>query len=190
MRLSLLILGIVLIAASPARADEIRLRNGSVIQGRIVREDKDFVVIEIGRGRMNLARRDIVAITMSHVESVEPASGSPAPGARNPANPPPPATATPPTRRVRPATEEATPTEGEGAPRAPVVLPNRRVRGMPTPGPKIVAVDRVPAQPLTGVGPESDAPPRKSPTRAATAPESNGSAAKPTASRATPKPDW
>lgn len=201
MRLLPLILGMVLIAAAPARADEIRLRNGSVIQGRIVREDKDIVVIDVGRGRMNLARRDIVAITVSHVESVDPVNKSPAPNAQDPANPPAAGSEPLPSRRVRPTAEETPPSEEASA---PVVLPPRRFRGgVPTPGPKIVTVERLPAQPAAGAntgasvtsagtaaGPESEAPVKKPPHRAVAPTDSKGNASKQSASRATPKPDW
>jgi hypothetical protein len=188
MRLLPLILGMILITAAPASADEVRLRNGSVIYGKIVREDKDFVVIEIGRGRMNLARRDIVAITVSRVDPVEPAGGSPATEGRSGAPTP-----TPEQQRLRPAAEETPQGDGGGGQKAPVVLPPRRLRGVPTQGPKIVAVERLPAQPplpVVPLGPEAETPVRKAPNRTTAAPDSKGSTPKQAASRAAPKPDW
>jgi hypothetical protein len=152
MRTLLLVLGLVLIAATPALADEIRLKNGSTIQGRIVREDPDFVTIDLGRGRMSIARRDILSV----VRTVPPAPDTGSPDERRPRE-----TAPPPDRAVTPRKAD---------PRTTVSNSRKRGKSTPTgPNPKIVPVERVPSRTPHRPGPESVTPSRST-SRTARAP--------------------
>jgi hypothetical protein len=60
-----LVLGMLLSIVSTVRGDEVRLKNGAVIHGRVVMDGKDAVVVEVGHGRMNLARRDVISVTIA-----------------------------------------------------------------------------------------------------------------------------
>src|SRR5262245_17780019 len=75
MRTPIGVLAALLLVVSPVRADEIRMKNGSILFGRIVQESKDSVTIDIGQGRMNIARRNIVSILKTAPESA-PSDGS------------------------------------------------------------------------------------------------------------------
>ena len=155
-----------MVATAMARGDEIRLKNGSVIYGKIVREDADVVVIDLGRGRMNVARRDIVLIkrapTPELLEGEKPPV-APLPGQRQ-------------TREAPQPAQDAIPAKG-GLPRAlPPQVPRRKRERPPAAGPKVVPVERTPAPRPPGTGPDSASPSRK--------------ATKPTTTRPTAKPDW
>jgi hypothetical protein len=159
----LLIVSVMAVAASCLCADEVRLKNGSVIQGRIVREDDHTIVIDIGRGRMNIARRDVVAV--KKVSTPEP--DAPKPDQRGP-------------RPSPDSPQDAVPApQGGGVPRVvPAQAPRKkRDKASGGPGPKVVPLDRTPPSPSKD-GPEG--PSKKSASR--------GSSSKP--SRASAKPDW
>jgi hypothetical protein len=158
MRFLLVILGVLLITASPARADEIRLKNGSVINGRIVREDRESIVIDLGRGRMSIARRDIVSIRRTSGTETGPSD----PGRDDPAP-----RSEPSARATK--SPRATPTTG-GIPRTTPQTPRKRRDRATAGGPKVVPVERTPPKAPKGAGPESASPSRKPATRATSAP--------------------
>jgi hypothetical protein len=162
MRLFALILGLILAVTFPARADEVRLRNGAVIQGRVVRDDKDAVVVEVGNGRMNLARRDVVSVTINRTDPAEPSDK-------------PVTSETPAPRRV----------VARENPRPQPIPPQAAARraATPAPVPKIVAVERLAPTPVVGV--EVDTSAKK--TRA---PADSKAKSRPVASKPTVKPDW
>jgi hypothetical protein len=169
MRTLIILLATLLVSASPARADEIRMKNGSILYGKIVREDKESVTIDLGRGRMDVSRRSIVSIVKSAPESA-------------PTEPPPAEAPTKPARKPAPEAQSG------GAPRVPLAPTARARRERPTrgAGPKIVPVDRAPAQAQSGVeaaGPEGTPSPRKP------APRAGGETASKSTSR-TAKTDW
>lgn len=174
MRTLIILLGTLLVSASPARADEIRMKNGSILYGKIVREDKESVTIDLGRGRMDVSRRNIVTIVRAAPESA-PTEPSPADAKPLPAR--------------KPAPEASPePQSGGAVPRVPLAPTARAKRERPTrpTGPKIVPVDRAPAQAaatVEPVGPESSLPARKP------APRSGGETASKSTSR-TAKTDW
>jgi hypothetical protein len=174
MRTLIIVLGALLVSASPARADEIRMKNGSILYGKIVREDKESVTIDLGRGRMDVSRRNIVSIVRTAPESA-PAEPTPADSPVKPA------------KRSAPEGTPAEPQSGGAAPRVPVAPTARAKRERPTrgPGPKIVPVDRAPQASATvePVGPESTPPARKP------APRGGGETASKSTSR-TVKTDW
>jgi hypothetical protein len=58
----LLSIALVLAAALPAFADKIYLRDGRVLEGKIVREERDKVQIELKFGAQTISRDDIVKI--------------------------------------------------------------------------------------------------------------------------------
>jgi hypothetical protein len=160
----------MIVAASPVTAsDEIRLKNGSILQGKIVREDKDVIVIDLGRGRMSIQRRDVVAVK-KQTEPEEPAT---------------------PDQRGRPTpdnSEDAVPAPQRNPPPrvVPAQVPRKKKGGAA--GPKVLPVGKPPAQaPAPGApaprakdpGPEG---PAKKPVDRA------GTASRPT--RPTAKPDW
>jgi hypothetical protein len=150
MRRALVLLGVLLIVPSEARADEIRLKNGSVIHGKIVREDKDVVVIDLGRGRMNVARRDITAVRRTPEPAEKPDDPNNKRNTRDPAD----------------HSRDAVPPQG-GAPRPPFVpIPRKKKeRGsgpVPGGGPKVVPVERTSPSAGKSTGPDAGAPSRKS----------------------------
>ncbi|MBI3271730.1 MAG: hypothetical protein HYZ53_22255 [Planctomycetes bacterium] len=57
-----LLLLLLLPWAAPARADQLKLRDGRTIDGRIVREDADALKVELIRGAVLIARTDVVEI--------------------------------------------------------------------------------------------------------------------------------
>jgi hypothetical protein len=165
---TLFFLGVMLLGASSLLADELVLKNGSVLHGRIVREERDQVTIDLGRGRMSIARRDIVAIKRgSPTPAGDPSTESDAP----PVDAPSPAQ-----KRTRPAPRTSPQKATDKDPTAekqPAAQPTRKRKPG---GPKIVQVERVPAKPSKGAGPESSAPSRKSASRGTPPPD--------------PTPDW
>jgi hypothetical protein len=163
MKRSLVILALLAFGASSALADEIRLRNGSSIHGRIVSENKEMVTIDLGRGRMSIPRRDILTITRTPFQPPEQSSPK---DRKTRENDPPPQKAIP-TRRAEPRTSAQTPRR-RGTSRTPTGTQ-----------PRIVPVERTPPKPSRSPGPESEAPPppqRSSSSRTAPVPSS--------------KPDW
>ena len=143
MRTLLAILASFLLAAAPALGDEVRLKNGSVLHGRIVREDKDSITIDLGRGRMDIARRNIETITRTAPVGAE--------GAQDPAALP------------RPAPRPPAGAPGNApvvSPRVPVVTQPRKPRARATgPAPKVVPVERTQPQPPPEPSPAEPPPP-------------------------------
>jgi hypothetical protein len=163
---SLLLLGALLILASPALSDEVRLKNGSVFHGRIVREDKESITIDLGRGRMDIARRNIVTIVRA-----APVESPPAPPSDVPPKP----------VKTIPIPDRSQQSEGGPNSRQPVVPPRGKRRERAAgPAPKIVPVDRTPPAPTPEpVGPEGT--PRS---------DKGGGDTKASSSRKAPKSDW
>jgi hypothetical protein len=164
----------LMLLCAPALGDEIHLKNGSVLHGRIVREDQDSLVIDLGRGRMNIARRDIVTIRRSKA----PAPGDGESETRPPVRP------DDRTRRGTDAPAQHAIPPAEANPRVPIVPAQRKKKDRPAPTPKVVPVDRTPPKPpARDVGPEASGPARKEATH------SGPSATKPGARR-TATADW
>jgi hypothetical protein len=187
MRPILVVLSFLVLLCAPAHADEVRLKNGAVIQGRIVREDPESIVVDLGRGRMIIARRDIAAIRRTSNGDFPDAPSSPDREG-------PDSTKERSRRTGGPPTQDAI-RQGGGVPRSPAQPVPRKRREKPVavgPGPKVVPVERTPpARPRSSGGdppPEGANPSRSSPPRGGTA--SAPSATKPAQRRATAKPDW
>ncbi|MBI5366824.1 MAG: hypothetical protein HZA54_07285, partial [Planctomycetes bacterium] len=47
----------------PCAADVVRLKNGTLLEGRIVAEDDRALVLEIMGGRMQIPRADVLSVT-------------------------------------------------------------------------------------------------------------------------------
>jgi hypothetical protein len=165
-----LILGVLILASSPVRADdEIRLKNGSVIHGKIVRDDKDGVTVDLGQGRMNIPRRDILDVKRVAAAPAEEDAPKNAPNRS--------------TRDVPGNPQDAVPPKGGGTPRVPYVPPQRKKRVGP--GTKVVPVERTPP-PSPKPAPESTAPSRSSASRSSP----SAPMTKPGQRPANAKPDW
>jgi hypothetical protein len=61
------IAAVTLLALAPAlaHADSVFLKNGGEIRGQIVEQREDSIVIEVGPGRLTVARRDVVRVVSS-----------------------------------------------------------------------------------------------------------------------------
>lgn len=177
MRAFLSCLSCLLLLCAPALGDEVRLKNGAVIQGRIIREDRDSIVIDLGRGRMNIARRDIVSIrrTTSDAHGGDPSERDPA-GSDD--------------RTRMPSQDGAT--KRHGVPSPPVATVPRKKKERPTPtGPRVVPVEKNrPVPPRVRNGGTESTSQSRSEARAMSVPTSAPSASKPAQRRATSKPDW
>jgi hypothetical protein len=185
MRPFIIVLGVLLLAAHEARADEVRLRNGSIIQGRIVREDKDVVVVDLGRGRMNILKRDVMSIRRGAPEPAESAPTSRDPAQRRESPPPRERS----TRQGSEDPQDAVPAKGGGIPRAQTVQAPRKKRDRaagPTPGPKVVPVERTSPPAARGTAPE---PPRNAAPRAGESGTAQATS-KPKSGRGSATPDW
>ena len=61
--LSLLVLSLTLtVSAPPSGTDQIRLNDGRTLTGRIISETKDDLLIQVGRGEVEVARKNVAEV--------------------------------------------------------------------------------------------------------------------------------